>query len=335
MSTKPIAEWAPGDSVSAYVYLTTPKIAGTGRGRRYMATASDATASISVVDFKSVLANIEGSKFYAIRGTIGEYNGSLQIIPSDCRCVTEDDRARGFDESKCVLSAPEPIEKLVAELKSYHASLSSTDARSCWTAALDTFLPDLSVWPAAKSVHHAYRGGLIFHTVSMLRSGELLATCYGLDWDVLALGILFHDLGKTKEIGPQPGDDYTGRGLAEGHIHTSAFMWKTIRVYVGLHPQSSLCAHVTHLILSHHGTKENGSPVTPLTREAWALHYLDMIDSRLEIVRDKTKGVKPGTVVDCWPLGKATKWPRVEKEEDDSEGEEEMLDTGIGPGDGP
>lgn len=334
MSTKPIAEWAPGDSVSAYVYLTAPELLGTSRGRRYTATASDATASISVVDFKGVLTAIEGNKFYAIRGTVSEYNGNLQILPSDCRCVTEEDRACSFDESKCVLSAPEPIEKLVDELKGYHDSLSSADARSCWAVALDTFLPDLSVWPAAKSVHHAYRGGLIFHTTSMLRAGKLLASCYGLDWDVLALGILFHDLGKIKEIGPRPGDDYTGRGLAEGHIHTSAFMWRRIWKYVDLHPQSPLCTHVTHLILSHHGSKELGSPVTPLTREAWALHYLDMIDSRLEIVRDKTKGVTPGTVVDCWPLGKAVKWPRVE-EEDNRGGENELTDTGIGSGDGP
>ncbi len=135
--------------------------------------------------------------------------------------------------------------------------------------------------PAAVTNHHAYLGGLLEHIVSL--SEACVRTCEAypvLDRDLMIAGAFLHDIGKVEELSVERGLDYTDRGRLHGHIVTGA-IWveERARRIEGFPP--ALLDHLKHLILSHHGELEWGSPVQPLTAEAIALHALDNLDAKL------------------------------------------------------
>jgi 3'-5' exoribonuclease len=155
-------------------------------------------------------------------------------------------------------------------------------------ALLLAFLDDpvvaerLPVAPAAKGIHHAHRGGLAEHILSVLRLGNRVADHYPvLDRDLIVAGALLHDIGKVVELAWDGGNTrYTDEGRLVGHLVLTA---QTIRqkaaAIEGFPPL--LEAHITHLVLAHHGQLEYGSPKTPMTLEALVVHSIDTLDSRI------------------------------------------------------
>jgi 3'-5' exoribonuclease len=152
--------------------------------------------------------------------------------------------------------------------------------------------------PAAREYHHAYRGGLLEHVAQMLRAAEALEPAYPwLNWDLVRLGILFHDSGKLWELDcgertllPNP----TRLGELVGHIPMGIELvnrlWRDLSqtpefLLPSSPPAEDVRQHLLHLIASHHGQKEFGSPVTPKTPEGWVLHYLDNLDAKLAMLR--------------------------------------------------
>jgi len=166
-----------------------------------------------------------------------------------------------------------------------------------------TVLSDLSEkWNragAARSYHHARRGGLLEHTAQMLRVSEALAPQYPEIWpDLLHTGVLFHDIGKCWE-NDSPASGFTAQpsrmGELLGHITIGVEVvnkyWNQLRtaepkIFESDNPPSELVKeHLLHLILAHHGQFDFGSPVTPKIPEAWMLHYIDNLDARMEMMR--------------------------------------------------
>ena len=152
---------------------------------------------------------------------------------------------------------------------------------------------------AARSFHHARRGGLLAHTLQMLRCGDALCTVYPeLNRDLLLAGILFHDCGKLWETcPPEQGFDIPHQVTGEmlGHITIGIELinrlWADLaeerQAWRGLEPESEqVRLHLLHLIASHHGELAFGSPVEPKIPEAFALHYIDNLDAKLEMVRN-------------------------------------------------
>jgi len=148
---------------------------------------------------------------------------------------------------------------------------------------------------AARVHHHARRGGLVNHTAQMMRSGLAVAQAYPqLNADLLAAGILFHDVGKLWETCPPEEGFSIGHevhGELMGHISIGVeivnALWRDIPkdAWQDVTPSSeSVRLHLIHLILSHHGELEFGSPITPKTPEALALHFIDNLDARLEMI---------------------------------------------------
>jgi len=134
-------------------------------------------------------------------------------------------------------------------------------------------------------MHHAYIGGLLEHTLSMTLLAEKLAGHYsGVDMDLLIAGILFHDVGKVREFEYQYRIDYTDEGRLLSHIVIGLQMLEDkIKAIEGFPPQTALL--LKHLIVSHHGAREFGSPEVPKTIEAVLLNYIDEIDSKVNAVR--------------------------------------------------
>ncbi|MEW6489758.1 MAG: HD domain-containing protein [Thermodesulfobacteriota bacterium] len=136
--------------------------------------------------------------------------------------------------------------------------------------------------PAAKGFHHAYLGGLLEHTVGVLRLARALGALYRdrLNLDLLLTGAFFHDIGKVRELSRRPGFDYTEEGALLGHIVAGTHMVRDAAARLPGFPPA-LLLQLEHLILSHHGEKEWGAPVQPQTLEALALHYLDNLDAKI------------------------------------------------------
>lgn len=134
--------------------------------------------------------------------------------------------------------------------------------------------------PAAKTVHHAYAGGLLEHTLSVFGLCQLFAQKYPqLDRQTLLAGALFHDLGKIRELSGAFATDYTDEGRLLGHIFLGLELLAPFLAASGLEPK--LVEHLRHLILSHHGELEFGAARVPQTMEAFALHFADNLDAKL------------------------------------------------------
>lgn len=151
----------------------------------------------------------------------------------------------------------------------------------------------LRVSPAAKGMHHAYAGGLLEHTLGVATTSMALADLYPqLDRQVLLAGALCHDLGKIWELSSGLVIDYTTEGRLIGHINIISEKIEPFLRKSGLEPE--LVSHLKHLILSHHGTREFGSPTLPATIEAQILHFSDNIDAKINQFTGALEAVPDG-----------------------------------------
>ena len=144
---------------------------------------------------------------------------------------------------------------------------------------------ELREWPAAQQIHHAYRGGLLEHKLKMAEVGRFLARAYGANDDLVFAGVLLHDIGKLQELRYEAGGaSYTRDGNLIGHIGLGLVLVRDMINGIAGFPDD-LRAQIEHLIVSHHGTREHGSPVEPKTIEAFILAMVDELDTRINQVR--------------------------------------------------
>jgi 3'-5' exoribonuclease len=176
---------------------------------------------------------------------------------------------------------------MLAELRGVVAGMNNAHLRGLLNALLDD--PEIArrykIAPAAKQIHHAYLGGLIEHVLSLCGMARLAASHYrSIDLDLLLAGVVLHDLGKIYELSYERGFSYSTEGQLLGHITIGMRM---VADKLAAMPQfpPRLRTLVEHMILSHHGRLEFGSPKLPQFPEAMLLHYLDDLDSKMESMR--------------------------------------------------
>ena len=161
---------------------------------------------------------------------------------------------------------------------------------------------------AAMAVHHARRGGLIEHTASMVRLAKAIGGCYpDANLDLIVFGVLFHDLGKVIECDIDEGFAVQSSltGVLVGHIAVGALVLSAVLLEISQTDKSllegrnveELKAHVLHVILAHHGSREHGSPVEPQTLEALIVHLIDKLDANVEMMRAAFAGADPETAL--------------------------------------
>jgi 3'-5' exoribonuclease len=142
----------------------------------------------------------------------------------------------------------------------------------------------LRIWPAAQLVHHAYRGGFLEHILQIARVGIMLAETYGADRDIVIAGALLHDIGKLQELSYETTTSYSREGNLLGHIAIGLVMVREAAQAIPDFPET-LRTQIEHLVLSHHGSYEFGSPVEPMTVEAFILSAADELDAKINQVR--------------------------------------------------
>ncbi len=261
---------------SAYMNLELKDASGTINGKKWEASPEDESIYV------------QGNVVY-IEGEVLKYKESLQVKILSGTFVDPND----IDVVKFIKQPPVPKEELIKRFNAHVESIKNEDCRKILDYEIKRLSPKLFDYPAAVSVHHDYGSGLLMHTVSMADLGVFLADYYpNVDKDILLTGILLHDMGKTIEFEGPIVYKYSLTGRLLGHI--SIMVSEIRRAAEGLKLTSEVPLLLEHMVLSHHGSNEFGSPVLPMTKEALLLSLIDNLDSKMVIVEKALEGVNPG-----------------------------------------
>ena len=294
----PIRTWESGDIVQGFALLTKKEKREDRNGKSYIdleiADASGSMVAKIWADSPAIHGNFETHRFVAFSGSVKNYRDQLQLSIDNCREATEDDRRRGFDESNLIPSTREDINDLWRRLtRLLEEQVDRPVLRRLARETLELHGAELREHPAAKSMHHAYRGGLLEHVVSMAELALRICEHYrDVDRDLVILGVLFHDLGKLRELGAMPANDYTLEGRLIGHVVIGRDLLIERCAAIPGFPDD-LRTLLEHMVLSHQGKKEFASPVEPMTPEALVLHFVDDLDSKLNQLR-ASRDAMPG-----------------------------------------
>ena len=217
------------------------------------------------------------------RGSASRYNDKLQMKVDQLRLA----QAGEVDKADMLPSTTQDVATLWRQLVGFVDSLSNADLKLLLSTVLDD--PALAEAyreaPAAKQLHHAWLGGLLEHVVSLCTLADRVAPHYPLiDRDLLLTGVILHDIGKVRELSWDIGFEYTIEGMLLGHIQIGAALAeRTIDSLPNFPPK--LKTLVLHMILSHHGKLEFGSPKLPMIPEALALSFLDDLDAKMQAIQ--------------------------------------------------
>jgi 3'-5' exoribonuclease len=272
-------------------FLCAFKEVRTGRngGEFLFLALQDASGQVPAKLFNDVdryRTEVEAGDFVRVEGKATIYNGHVQLVLSTLRRVNPDqDKLQGFREEDCVLSAARPADEMWAELMGHLGSVRDPHLRVLLNRIVLDNEVQLRIWPAAQQIHHAYRGGFLEHITKMAEVGRFLARAYDADEDLVLAGVVLHDIGKLQELAYEAGaTSYTRDGNLVGHIALGLMHVRACAADIQGFPLD-LRAKVEHLIASHHGTREHGSPVEPKTIEAFIVAAVDELDATLNQVR--------------------------------------------------
>jgi 3'-5' exoribonuclease len=230
-----------------------------------------------------VLEAFEQDDFLKVKGLINKYKQRFQLTIHKLRKLGESEIE--FDDY--LPKTTKDIDALWQTLTDFVATFQNAHLR----ALVQAFMSDPEIAsayrsaPAAKTLHHAYIGGLLDHVVSLFRSCDLICQNYPqVNRDLLLTGAFLHDIGKIHELTFKRSFSYTTKGQLLGHMVIELEMLQAKVANVPAFPDE-LKTMIEHLIISHHGQYEFGSPKLPMFPEALMLHYLDDLDSKMEAMR--------------------------------------------------
>jgi 3'-5' exoribonuclease len=282
-----VAELRADQTISTFFLVSEKEIRSTRDARRYLRLQlTDRTGSIEARmwdGFEKDAATIEREGYVKIQGRVESYRGKLQLAIERVRRaeLSEVDTEDYLPQTKL------DVEALFAKLKEYGAAIASPHLQRLVRSVLEDpeLAPRLKRAPAAKMMHHAYLGGLLEHVVSLCGLAKLVAGHYPeVDADLLMTGVILHDIGKLDELSYERSIGYTTEGQLLGHILLEyELLTKKMDAIEGF--PAELKTAVQHMLISHHGQYEFGSPKRPMFREALLLHYLDDMDSKMAAAR--------------------------------------------------
>ena len=217
------------------------------------------------------------STIVRVGGELHEYRGKNQLRIKSIRPAKEDE---GVTIADLVPSSVKSKEVLYEELMQYFFEMKNPQIQRITRHLLKKHHTEFLVYPAATRNHHDYVSGLIDHVVSMLQLGKAIADLYPtLNKDLLYAGIILHDIGKVIELSGPIGTQYTIEGNLLGHITIMVNEISKAADELEIHGEEVML--LQHMVLSHHGKEEWGSPKRPMLMEAEILHYIDNIDAKM------------------------------------------------------
>lgn len=260
----------------------------------------DSTGDIplKVWNYTGEIGKEDNGKVVKVRGQVTEYKDQKQFIAQQIRLATDEDLEAGsYKMVDLVPHAPINVHKEKKFIMDTIEAMEDADYKDITRDIMEAHMERFETCPAAKSVHHSFLNGLLMHTANMLKQGKALAEIYGgtINKDLLFAGIILHDIGKLDEfIVNDLGlvSDYSIEGSLLGHLTMGAQEVYNVGYDLGCDREKVML--LQHLLLSHHGNPEWGAAVAPKCAEAFLLHYIDMIDSKMEIFEEKMKEMRRG-----------------------------------------
>ncbi len=270
-----------GDEVEEVYAVRSADLRQRRNGGRYLsAVLVDRTGQVAGLawdDVETLGRVVRAGAVVRVRGNVQRYNNQLQLVIRGAEPL-----AGAVDESLFVRAAAADPELLWARLEALVGEIGDPHLKQLLFRLLadPDIGPRLKLAPAARGMHHAYRSGLLEHTLSLASSGRALAGHYRLSEDLVVAGAILHDLGKIWELEAGATIDYTDDGRLLGHLTLGVLR---VERALGELPEfpAETRRHLLHILLSHHGEYEFGSPRRPKTPEALLVAMLDNLDAKL------------------------------------------------------
>ncbi len=283
MARQFIEHLQPGHAVDEVYVIQTVEIRSARNGSNYLTLRlADRTGTIDAVKWdasENLYGHVSGADFLRVRGRVEVYRNKSQLVLSDLRPA----EAEPTQLADFLPHTQKDVDALMKELRATVDSLQNAYIQKLILSFLEEpeFVAAFKRAPAAVSYHHPFIGGLLEHICSVIWVTDRIVENYPeLNRDLLIAGIFFHDIGKVRELAVGAGFSYSDEGELVGHISLGILMVQERAARVDGFP-SELLMQITHLILSHHGELEYGSPKVPMTVEAIALHHLENLDAKI------------------------------------------------------
>jgi 3'-5' exoribonuclease len=225
-----------------------------------------------------------------VLGDIHNYRGKMQLKIRSIRLAHEGDAVRVSDFLE---TAPMKREDMMEKITEYIFAMQNPNIQRITRYLLKKYEQKFFDYPAATKNHHEFISGLAYHVVSMLELAKALVNLYpSLNRDLLYAGVILHDLGKVIELSGPVSASYTLEGKLLGHIPIMVGEISKAAEHLGISGEEIVV--LQHMVLSHHGKAEWGSPKPPMVKEAEILHYIDNLDAKMNMIDRALEKVKPG-----------------------------------------
>jgi 3'-5' exoribonuclease len=288
MKKKFIQDLQAGDSIDDIFVLAEKNLSRKRNGDNYLSvTLSDRTGRLKGVVWDNVdrmAGTSSAGDHVRVKGGVAEYKGALQLVVKDMTVIASE----AVDTADFVPATVRDVDKMFARLVEITSGMGNPYLKRLFDLfwADESFARAFKMAPAAKKMHHAYLGGLLEHTLSMAVLADRIIPHYsGIDRDMLIAGVILHDIGKIREFVYDSAIDYSDEGRLVSHIVIAVqILEDKLRAIDDFPPLQAVL--LKHMIISHHGAREFGSPEPPKTIEAVLLHYIDEIDARVNGIRD-------------------------------------------------
>ncbi|MBX3398308.1 MAG: HD domain-containing protein [Gemmataceae bacterium] len=291
MSRQSIEQLRDGDAFDEIFLASDKQLRANKNGNLYLQLEiRDRTGGLSARMWnagESVFRTFENGDFVRCDGKVQNYMGTLQVVLNHIEKVEH----QKVELGDFMPHTPFDIGQLSDKLRTYLLRLDSPHLRALAECFLmdDALMRAFAACPAGVKLHHAYVGGLLEHTVSMMDIADKLVPFYpGVDRDLILMGLFLHDIGKTRELTYTRSFGYCDEGQLIGHISIGVEMlveqMPKVEELMGEPFPREMLIRLKHMILSHHGTLEHGSPKVPMTPEAILLHAIDLMDTRMHMV---------------------------------------------------
>lgn len=287
-----IATLKVGDSVDQYLLIKQSTKGVTTMGKPFMTLIlQDKSGSIEA---KLWDAGEEQVRLYPaggivhIGGEIQDYRGKMQLRIKQIRPANDE-----ANVADLVQSSETPKEALFEEFSQYFFDIKNANISRITRHVVKKFQEQLMTFPAATKNHHEYVSGLLEHETSMLRLAKSICDLYPtLNRDLLYAGVILHDIGKVMELSGPISTVYTAKGNLLGHINIMVSEIEKAASELGIDGEEVML--LEHMVLSHHGKEEYGSPKKPMIQEAEMLYYIDNIDAKMNMLKRALSKTEPG-----------------------------------------
>jgi 3'-5' exoribonuclease len=288
MPRRYVNQLSDGESVEEIFLLADKQLRANRNANLYLlAHLRDRTGMINGLMWnmtEAQCAPLNAGGFVKVKGKVQLYQGAMQMILAHIQPVP----AEGLDPADFHATTSGNVEKMLTRLKELLLAIEEPHLRTLMECFLadEAIMRDFAIAPAGIKAHHAYHGGLLEHVLNILETADRIEDLYPkVDFDLLRAGIFLHDLGKIREMGYGTTFSYTDEGQLLGHLTIAIEMLDEkvadVARLLGEPFPKELGLRLKHMILSHHGTYEFGSPRLPMTPEAIALHHLDNLDAKV------------------------------------------------------